>query len=439
MRPAPAQGRRLRWFIAGQGINGLGTMISSVALPLVAVDRLHASTFMVGLLEAVQWIPALVIGLPVGAAMDRFQPRARTIMMSANLGQAAATAVVPATAAAGLLTLPVMLAAAGVAGFFTVFFQAGYTPYLRSLVAPADYVSATARVQATRSATRLTGPALAGALVQALGAAITLLSDAASFLVSFLSLAIARAPAITTPAQERPQQRLREDIRAGLAHLRSHRPLLTIALATAAANLFLTAIGAIEIPFLVRDVRASSTWIGILFALTGTGSLIGSLLLTRISKRFGLTTIARAAIATTAPAALLIPLTHHGLAMVFFALAGPPTSFGIALASTSFISLRLQWTPAELQARISTTSQTLTAATIPTGALLGGALGQLIGNRTALLALALGYLAFGLRLLRSPNLHATTTPPHPNTSPAETGLDHEPTVNSAPVTTPPVD
>lgn len=431
----PAQGN-VRWFIAGQGINGLGTMISSVARPLVAVDRLHASTFSVGLLEAVQWIPAVVIGLPVGAVMDRFQPRARTIMMTANLGQAAATAIVPATAAGGLLTLPTLLAAAGAAGFFTVFFQAGYMPYLRSLLSPSDYVPTTARIQATQSAARLSGPALAGVLVQALGAAITILGDAASFLISFISLAIAPAPPLPVPAVG-TQQRLRDDIRAGPAHLRSNRLLLTIATATATANLFLTAIGAIEIAFLVRDVRASSTWIGILLALCGAGGLIGSVLLPRLSNRFGLTTIARGAIATTAPAALLIPLTHHGLAMIFFALAGPPTSFGVALAGTSFVSLRLQRTPSKLQARTSTTSQALTAASIPIGALLGGTLGDLLGNRTSLLILALGYVAFGLSLLHSPNLRAAA-PSQPNTDPATPQLT-EPSLIATPTTTPPVD
>ena len=91
-------------FLAGQTVNGLGTMVSSVALPLVAVQRLHASTFDVGLLEAAEWAPALLIGLHVGAIVDRYQRRARSAMMSANIGQAIAVAAVPAMAVGGLLT-----------------------------------------------------------------------------------------------------------------------------------------------------------------------------------------------------------------------------------------------------------------------------------------------------------------------------------------------
>jgi hypothetical protein len=71
--------RPLRTFVAGQGVNALSSMVSTLALPLVAVDRLHATTLAVGALEAVEWLPAVLIGLPVGALVDRHQARARSI------------------------------------------------------------------------------------------------------------------------------------------------------------------------------------------------------------------------------------------------------------------------------------------------------------------------------------------------------------------------
>ena len=187
-------GRPLRLFVAGQGVNALGTMVSSVALPLVALDRLHASTFVVGALEALQWLPAVLVGLPAGALLDRHQSRAPAVMMAANLGQAAAVASVPAAAAAGVLGVPVLLGAAVVAGLFTVWFQAGYSPYLRALVEGDDYLRANARTGGVRSAAMLGGPTLAGALVEAVGSATTILTDAASFLVSFVSLALLGKP-----------------------------------------------------------------------------------------------------------------------------------------------------------------------------------------------------------------------------------------------------
>lgn len=393
-------GRSFRVFLAGQTVNGLGTMVSGVALPLVAVQRLHASTFDVGLLEAAEWAPALLIGVHVGALVDRHQRRARPAMMSANVGQAIAVAAVPATAASGLLTFPVLLAAAMSAGLFGVFFQTGYSPYLRQLVARDDYVAANSQIQAGQSAAQITGPALGGALAEAFGAATALFADAASFLVSFASLlAITTASPATVP---KPRQRLRKEVAEGLRYLSDSQLLRTIAAATALANLSLTAIGAVEVVFLVRDVHVTARAIGLLFAVGGIGGLSGAVISHKLTRKMGTERIARTALAVTAPAALLIPLTHYGATIVLFAIGGFMVSFGIALASVTFASLRLQYTPSDLQARISSSSRVLNAATIPAGALLGGALGQLLGNRSALYAMAAAYTAFSFALVRSP-------------------------------------
>jgi predicted MFS family arabinose efflux permease len=379
----------LRVFVVGQTVNGLGSMVSSVALPLLAVYRLGATTFEVGALEAVEWIPAVVLGLLAGALVDRHHQHCRAIMMAANLGQAAAVAAVPVTAATGALSFGVLLGAAVTAGVFGVFFAAGYQPFLRTLVPEDAYVSATSALQAGRSTARISGPALGGALVGAIGATSTLITDAASFLVSFASLILVTTTT-SQPAAVAPTDRpgaLRRQIRDGLTHLRADKLLLTIAGASAGANLWLTAIGAVEVVFLVRDVHVPAAAIGALFALSGVGGLAGALAVRRLTKRIGLSRIARGALAATAPAALLIPLTQHGAGVVLFALAAPVVSFGIAMASITFHTLQLERCPPTLLGRVTASSRVLTAATIPTGALAGGALGQLLGPRPALLTM----------------------------------------------------
>jgi hypothetical protein len=55
---------RLLWI--GETTSKLGSAVTYIAMPLVAVLALQASTFMVGLLEAVAWLPWLVVGLPAG-------------------------------------------------------------------------------------------------------------------------------------------------------------------------------------------------------------------------------------------------------------------------------------------------------------------------------------------------------------------------------------
>ncbi len=400
--------RSVRILVVGQTINGLGSMVSTVALPLVALYRLHASTFDVGLLEAVEWIPAVVLGLLAGALIDRHRDRCRAIMMAANLGQAAALAAIPAAASASLLSFPVLLASGFTAGLFGVFFQAGYQPLIQALVPREGYTSATSQLQAGSSIAMISGPAFGGALVEAIGTTTTVIADAVSFIVSFISLALIPFPRPTTRADPTQSQQLRRQIVDGLAYLRGDRVLLAIAGATAGANLWLMAINALEIVFLVREVRVPAGWIGVLLALGGAGGLAGSITARRLTARLGLSRVACGALAATAPAALLIPLAYHGAGVTFFAVASPIISFGIALVSVAFQTLRLDRCPPQMLGRIVTSSRILTALTIPLGALAGGALGQLIGPRLALLVTAASYVAFSLTLLRSP-LHITGT------------------------------
>jgi len=106
--------RNFGLFWAGESISGFGSAITTVALPLVAVSTLHASTGLVALLTAANWLPWLLIGLPAGTWVDRW-PRRRTLL-AADLVSAAVLAAVPIAAWTGVLTTAMLLAAVLAAG-----------------------------------------------------------------------------------------------------------------------------------------------------------------------------------------------------------------------------------------------------------------------------------------------------------------------------------
>ena len=149
--------RPFRRFWAGQTVNGAGSAVSSIALPLLALDRLHATTLEVALLEAVESAPRPGNRAPGGRTGG--PSRAAATDAGANLGQAAAMATVPLAAALGVLNLALMLGAAMGAGLFGVFFQTAYSPYVRDLVPTPDLVEANARLQAGASVANVSGRA----------------------------------------------------------------------------------------------------------------------------------------------------------------------------------------------------------------------------------------------------------------------------------------
>ena len=69
---APLDFRRLS---IGETVSQFGTQVTFLALPLVAILVVHASTFEVGLLTALDTLGFLVVGLPAGAWVDRMRLR----------------------------------------------------------------------------------------------------------------------------------------------------------------------------------------------------------------------------------------------------------------------------------------------------------------------------------------------------------------------------
>src|SRR5271170_3095433 len=67
--------RNFRLFWTGETISEVGNSVTIVIIPLVAIDTLHASTFIVTLLTAMVWLPWVIIGIPAGAWVDQLPPQ----------------------------------------------------------------------------------------------------------------------------------------------------------------------------------------------------------------------------------------------------------------------------------------------------------------------------------------------------------------------------
>ncbi|MGH8939518.1 MAG: MFS transporter, partial [Actinomycetes bacterium] len=138
---------RLLW--TGETTSVLGSSIAVVALPLVAVVTLQASTFAVWLLTAAAWLPWLLIGLPAGAWVDR-RPK-RPVMLVCNSVSMLVFLSVPVAAWAGLLTMTQLIVVALAGGVAKVFFNVAYRAYLPSLVEKKDLQEANEKLQGSES------------------------------------------------------------------------------------------------------------------------------------------------------------------------------------------------------------------------------------------------------------------------------------------------
>ncbi|OIK02226.1 MFS transporter [Streptomyces monashensis] len=395
----PMRIRDFRLLLAGAATGQLGAQVTLVALPLVAVLELHASAFRVGLLTAAETAAFLLVGLPAGALTDRM--RKRPLMIRADLVRAVAMATVPAAALAHVLTMAQLYAVALVTGVATVFFDVAHQSYLPQILPRDQLVAGNGALETVRSTAQVTGPGVGGGLVQLAGAHLAVIADAVGYLLSALFLLRVEQPE-ETPVSAAGGS-LRKEIGEGVRFVVCHPLLRVIALTTALANLCTAVLMATQTVHLVRVVGLKPGALGLVLSASAVGGLLGALCAGRLAARLGQARVILLSVIATGPFAVLWPLSGHGvLGAVLFATGSTVVSFGAVVYNVAQVSFRQGLCPPQLLGRMNATLRFLMWGTLPLGAVLGGALAESFGSRTALAWCAAGFLAVPLPLLFSP-------------------------------------
>jgi MFS family permease len=391
-------------FWTGESVSGFGSAITTVALPLVAVSTLHASTGLVALLTAANWLPWLLIGLPAGTWVDRW-PRRRT-MLTADFVSAAALASVPLAAWAGVLTVAMLLAVVLVAGTSSLFFTLAVNAYLPHLLPAGDRLEGNSKLQTSAAVAQVTGPGLGGLLTQLAGPVFGLLIDALTFVVSAACLLGLRTAPEPGPHRAGRPGMVRQIVE-GLEPWRHGGFLLPMLAVAATINFAMLGVFALRIVFLVRTDGAAAGTVGALISLGSLGGVLGAALASRTASRFGTARTYIAVNVMTAPFLLLLPASGPGWRLVLFPIGTFVVLAGSAMAGVITFTFRANYVPAHLLGRVSAATGFVVAGTVPLGAATAAALATAFGIRPAMWALAalfavapLPLLATSLRTLR---------------------------------------
>jgi MFS family permease len=394
--------RGFRYLLSAHAVTQLGTQVSVVALPLVAVLALHGSTFQVGILVATQTVGYLLIGLPAGAWVDRL--RKRPIMIAADVVRGLLLLLIPLAAVTHTLEMWQLYVVASIAGMAKVMFDVSYQSSLPALVGRDHLVDANARMESVAISATLVGPAAAGWLIQIFSAPLAILIDAVSYLGSAVLLFAGRIQeSVAAPAE---RARLVDEIRHGLAFVVRHRIVRLIALCAILSNFFAAVFLAVEVPFLVHVVALRPWQIGLIGSSGAVGGMLGALSARRLVKRFGAGNSAWASATCTWPFVLLLPLARPGWPAVLFPVGWTIVSAGIVVYNVSQVSLRQTITPDHLLGRMNASIRFLGFGSAPLGALAGGLIGQTAGLDLAIWVSSIGIVVAvvpmaGLRPRRS--------------------------------------
>jgi MFS family permease len=378
-KPVPL--RRNRDFIllwSGQVVSTIGTRVSSLAYPLLVLALTH-SPAKAGLVGFAQTLPFLFFYLPAGALVDRWNRK--RVMLVADAGRAVALGSIALALALDRLTLAQIAVVAFVEGSLFVFFQLSEGAALPHVVPKEQLPTALAQNQAREQGAELVGQPLGG-LLFGIGHLVPFVFDAVSYAVSFVTLLFVR-PMFQ---EERPRSvtRLRAEVMEGIVWL-WQRPLLrAVVLLVGASNFAFSALTLVMI-VRARQLGASPSLIGAMFAFLGVGAIVGAVIAPWVQRH------------VPAPVVIIGCLWLYAAGMTVLALASSALALG-ALAAVMWIggppfnvvvgSYRYALVPDRLQARTNSAARLIAWGPIPLGSLAAGFLLEAVGAIKSFLVLA---------------------------------------------------
>jgi Na+/melibiose symporter-like transporter len=365
---------RLLWI--GEAVSALGDQFALIALPWLALV-MTGSALALGSVLALMAVPRALLMLIGGVSVDRWSPR--RVMLASNAVRLVAVTLLGAVILAGQGELWMLYAFALAFGVADAFFFPAQTSIVPELVDADQLQQANGIVQGTAQATVLLGPAVAGLIIAALGGdgstpstagiAVALLADAATFVVSLVTLWLIRS----RPHAEKAASSVLDDIRAGLGFVLGMPGLRAMILMSLAANFLIVGPFEVGLPVIAyQRLPEGAAAFGVLLSAFGGGSLVGLALAAMLPKprpeRFAYVVIGAVSVAGLALVALpFITSTLVGAAVI--AISGLALGFG-NLHGMTWTQSRI---PPELMGRVMSVMIMGSVGLVPVSMVIAGA------------------------------------------------------------------
>jgi MFS family permease len=254
-------------FFVGNSLSATGGWLQNLAAAIYVWRETH-DPLMLGVLNASQYLPILLLAPWAGAAADHYDKRRLLV----------ATQVVSAAAAAGLAvsmwlgegSVGAVVAVAAVVGTMSAFSNPASTAFLGWIVKPHDLPTAVALESMSFNIARSVGPPLAAASVATVGVAASFALNAASYLV-FVAALVTLRPRPHSRSARRPAP-----LRRSIALLRE-RPRIAAFLLLIVAITFASDPVATLAPAYMQMLGRSDTHAGFVVGAFGAGAVAAAL------------------------------------------------------------------------------------------------------------------------------------------------------------------
>ncbi|HEX8991741.1 MAG TPA: MFS transporter [Anaerolineales bacterium] len=356
---------------SGLIVSNMGTWMQNVANGWLVL-QLTNSPLWLGLLGLSFAVPMIIIPPFAGAIVDRVH-RIRLLFFTQSMQAVTAVALAILTWLGKIQTWHILLASF-VGAVLLAFDNPARQALIPDLVLPRDLLNALSLNSATYTGAALVGPALAGVLLQPVGAGTLFFINGVSFLAVIFALAAMTDVRTHSGGQAGS---LRSSFRSGLSYAWHSRTIVALLLLSALGGVFGRSYQNL-LPVFGRDIwHAGAEGYGLLLSSAGGGALVGAFGLASFKRwhhQGAVMLICGFLFAFSLIAFAVSPSIWLGLALLFF--TGVTSTVFSTIIST-FIQFSV---PNELRGRIMSL-YTVTLIGLPSlGALGTGAAAEALGG-----------------------------------------------------------
>lgn len=385
-------GRRL---LAAQLFDSLGAGIGLVALPWIVLDAGgDAST--AGLVAVFGLVPYVLFGLFAGVTGDRRSRR--LVIIAAHSTQTLCALAVPLWAIWGQTPEWLVLAVAFAVGIARTFADAAAFGAIAQIVGPAQFGRAQGLLSTVWATGMVSGPALGGQLIEAVGPSRAIAVQCAAFGLATVCAIAIRHP-LRPPAPNSGS--MRDAMREGIDVIRNTPVVRRITLTTVCWNLAFYGAEALVVPFLRDVIDLDGRHVG---WVLGLGSLIGIATGPVIVWLEGRTSASTVIVAGVVVSGLSVLALAASTAFWEVLAIWIVLSLAQWVSFTTAIGERQRHAPAHLQARVGITGRAIAIASMTAGATGASLLAHVVELRTLYTGMGIATLlvaaALGPRLLR---------------------------------------
>ncbi|PTV44751.1 MFS transporter [Acinetobacter pittii] len=367
---------RIIW--SSQSIAAIGIAIHNIALPIIAIHLLHASAIEVSLISTARYLPNLLFSISIGSFVDRSDRK--FIAIYAELTRFILVLSIPILYIFYFINIPFLILIAFLIGIARIFFELSLSSLFPIVIPPDKRLSANANLQVISSVGEISGPGVAGFIINIIGATSSLLINAATFFLS--AIFIAKLP-IEAKDRKSSISNQKESFFDGFHELLSRPVLMGIILVGAISNFAFMAVQSVYFIITLKLFGFNTLIASSLLIFSGIGSLVGNISARWLHNFFSVKFLMLFSIILMIIGSTIMLFARGPIWITSTLISIGYFLWGLCLGLFNIYSAtyRQKIVPPEVMGKLVGAARTLIYGVMPLGALSGGLIVDFFGSR----------------------------------------------------------